>query len=130
MSIKVQSFQGLSDIQISARRAVVTITIPDTKALMPSTFEYDHLLHPATLDACFHGLLASGFNEYLDSKAVAIVSGTISTSSLDEELLLTARRLLELNEFQSQLIFLEVLATSSLVSSRVFALASTRYGRL
>jgi hypothetical protein len=31
----------------------VTLAIPDTKAAMPSQFEYDHFLHPATLDGVF-----------------------------------------------------------------------------
>ncbi len=31
-----------------------SITIPDTKAVMPSQFEYPHLIHPATLDSIFH----------------------------------------------------------------------------
>lgn len=30
------------------------ITIPDTKAVMPSQFEYPHLIHPSTLDSAFH----------------------------------------------------------------------------
>ncbi|KAK0118205.1 hypothetical protein ONS95_012509 [Cadophora gregata] len=30
------------------------ITVPDTKAVMPSQFEYPHLIHPSTLDSAFH----------------------------------------------------------------------------
>ncbi|KXT11738.1 hypothetical protein AC579_5038 [Pseudocercospora musae] len=30
------------------------VTIPDTKSVMPSQFEYPHLIHPATLDSIFH----------------------------------------------------------------------------
>jgi acyl transferase domain-containing protein/NADPH:quinone reductase-like Zn-dependent oxidoreductase/NAD(P)-dependent dehydrogenase (short-subunit alcohol dehydrogenase family) len=31
-----------------------SVTIPDTKAIMPSRFEYPHLIHPSTLDSVFH----------------------------------------------------------------------------
>ena len=31
-----------------------TVTIPDTQAVMPSQFEYPHLIHPSTLDSVFH----------------------------------------------------------------------------
>ncbi|KAL4914814.1 cytochrome P450 [Aspergillus aurantiobrunneus] len=38
---------------------VGTITIPDTKTVMPHNFEYPHLIHPATLDAIFHLIFVS-----------------------------------------------------------------------
>jgi len=39
------------------------IIIPDTKSVMPGDgFEYEHVMHPATMDAIFHLLLA-GFND-------------------------------------------------------------------
>ena len=31
-----------------------TVTIPDTKAIMPAQFEYPHLIHPSALDSVFH----------------------------------------------------------------------------
>ncbi|KAF4830615.1 Reducing polyketide synthase FUB1 [Colletotrichum siamense] len=31
-----------------------SIAIPDTKSVMPSNFEFPHLIHPATMDAIFH----------------------------------------------------------------------------
>ncbi|KAI8270597.1 Reducing polyketide synthase FUB1 [Colletotrichum sp. SAR11_239] len=31
-----------------------SIAIPDTKSVMPSDFEFPHLIHPATMDAIFH----------------------------------------------------------------------------
>lgn len=31
-----------------------SVTIPDTKAIMPSQYEYPHLIHPSTLDSVFH----------------------------------------------------------------------------
>lgn len=35
-----------------------SIKIKDTRAVMPAQFEYDHLLHPTTLDACFQATFA------------------------------------------------------------------------
>jgi hypothetical protein len=55
-------------------KAIVDITIPNTKDVMPGKFEYEHLLHPATLDACLHGLLAATAYANPDEKHVAIVS--------------------------------------------------------
>lgn len=41
------------------KAAYGTITTPDTKSDMPAQFEYPHVIHPATLDAIFHLLLAT-----------------------------------------------------------------------
>ncbi|KAK2739800.1 Type I Iterative PKS [Onygenales sp. PD_40] len=38
------------------------VLIPDTQSIMPSNFEYPHTIHPATMDAIFHLLLAA-FND-------------------------------------------------------------------
>ncbi|PGH17660.1 hypothetical protein AJ79_01022 [Helicocarpus griseus UAMH5409] len=38
------------------------VLIPDTKSTMPANFEYAHVMHPATMDAIFHLLLAA-FND-------------------------------------------------------------------
>lgn len=38
------------------------VLIPDTKSSMPEEFEYPHVMHPATMDAIFHLLLAA-FND-------------------------------------------------------------------
>ena len=35
------------------------VLIPDTKSSMPANFEFSHVMHPATLDAIFHLLLAA-----------------------------------------------------------------------
>lgn len=35
------------------------VQIPDTKSSMPANFEFPHVMHPATLDAIFHILLAA-----------------------------------------------------------------------
>ncbi|KAM3441686.1 hypothetical protein MY4824_001464 [Beauveria thailandica] len=36
-----------------------SIVIPDTASVMPANFEYPHAIHPATMDAIFHLLLAT-----------------------------------------------------------------------
>ncbi|KAI3336843.1 putative polyketide synthase [Xylariaceae sp. AK1471] len=51
-------FQGLTKIQTTDSVACTTVTIKDTRATMPSQFEYDHLLHPTTLDACLQATYA------------------------------------------------------------------------
>ncbi|TGJ82080.1 hypothetical protein E0Z10_g6692 [Xylaria hypoxylon] len=51
-------FQCLTKIQTTDNAACTTVTIKDTRAAMPSQFEYDHLLHPTTLDACLQATYA------------------------------------------------------------------------
>ncbi|ETN44945.1 uncharacterized protein HMPREF1541_09820 [Cyphellophora europaea CBS 101466] len=48
-----------------------SVTIPDTKSVMPHNFEYPHLIHPATLDAIFH-LLFIGFTAGEPMKEAAV----------------------------------------------------------
>ena len=45
------TFQGLTGANIAHGQAVFTMEITDTAAIMPAQFEYEHLLHPSTLDA-------------------------------------------------------------------------------
>ena len=58
-------FQGLTKINMSDDSSCFSVTIKDTRAAMPAQFEYDHLLHPTTLDACFQATFAPklGSNE-------------------------------------------------------------------
>jgi len=58
-------FQGLVNIQTAETVACTTVSIRDTQEKMPAKFEFDHLMHPTTLDACFQGTFApiSGNNE-------------------------------------------------------------------
>ncbi|KAL8727064.1 MAG: hypothetical protein Q9166_006307 [cf. Caloplaca sp. 2 TL-2023] len=44
------SFQGLTGAKIAYGQAAFDMEITDTAAIMPAQFEYEHLLHPATLD--------------------------------------------------------------------------------
>lgn len=50
------TFQNMSDIYKGNGACRCKVTVPDTKAKMPSKFEYQHILHPATLDSMFHSL--------------------------------------------------------------------------
>lgn len=45
------TFQGLTSAKFAHGQASFTIEITDTAAIMPANFEYEHLLHPSTLDA-------------------------------------------------------------------------------
>ncbi|KAL4811864.1 hypothetical protein BDW67DRAFT_189235 [Aspergillus spinulosporus] len=50
---------------------VGTITVPDTRSVMPHEFEYPHLIHPATLDAIFHLIfVAMGEGNALSESAI------------------------------------------------------------
>lgn len=51
------TFQGLTSAKIGHGQASFTINITDTAAIMPANFEYEHLLHPSTLDAALQSAL-------------------------------------------------------------------------
>lgn len=58
-------FQGISSARSDAvGSGCTTITVPDTKSVMAHGYEYDHLLHPCTLDAVFQ----SAFVAFLGQK--------------------------------------------------------------
>jgi malonyl CoA-acyl carrier protein transacylase len=53
-------FQGIQRLNSGQPGAGCThIKVTDTKSSMPMGFEYDHLLHPTTLDACFQSILGA-----------------------------------------------------------------------
>lgn len=47
------TFQNITHILKGSDSCVTTVRIPDTRSKMPAKFEYDHLIHPATLDSMF-----------------------------------------------------------------------------
>ncbi|KAK0655838.1 hypothetical protein B0T16DRAFT_317161 [Cercophora newfieldiana] len=59
----------------SKKECWATIAIPDTKAKMPKKFEFDHVVHPATLDAVFQTFFTLGSDPmvpfFIDSVKVA-----------------------------------------------------------
>lgn len=46
--------QNVTECIAGAGEGHGSVTLPDTKAVMPFQFEYPHLIHPSTLDAIFH----------------------------------------------------------------------------
>ncbi|KAF5027261.1 hypothetical protein F66182_634 [Fusarium sp. NRRL 66182] len=46
-------FQNITQILRGDRACITKVRIPDTQSKMPAKFEYDHLIHPATLDSMF-----------------------------------------------------------------------------
>lgn len=53
-------FQNIVSLARSHHSCTSIVRIPDTKSKMPAQFEYDHLIHPATLDAMFQTVFAVG----------------------------------------------------------------------
>ncbi|KAJ3467283.1 hypothetical protein MRS44_004847 [Fusarium solani] len=51
-------FQNITQIRKGDHGCVSQVRVPDTKSKMPAKFEYDHLIHPATLDSMFQTLFA------------------------------------------------------------------------
>ncbi|KAK4032634.1 polyketide synthase dehydratase-domain-containing protein, partial [Parachaetomium inaequale] len=52
-------FQGIVDISIGQGQAVGTVQVTDTPSVMPSGFEFDRLIHPATMDAFLQTSIAA-----------------------------------------------------------------------
>ncbi|KAJ0123263.1 polyketide synthase 10 [Diaporthe amygdali] len=53
-------FQNVVALARGQHSCTSIVRIPDTKSKMPAQFEYDHLIHPATLDAMFQTVFAVG----------------------------------------------------------------------
>lgn len=53
-------FQNITELAHNQNSCTSVVRIPDTKSKMPAQFEYDHLIHPATLDAMFQTVFAVG----------------------------------------------------------------------
>lgn len=78
------TFQGLTSAKIAHGQASFTIEITDTAAIMPAQFEYEHLLHPSTLDAAIQSA----------SQAMRWSTGKVSESMVPtgfERLLVSAK---------------------------------------
>lgn len=65
------TFQNLDSLVSSPENGCChgTVSIPDTKSIMPQEFEFPHVIHPATLDAIFHLMV------------VAVANGTSMTEA-------------------------------------------------
>lgn len=53
------TFRNMTDLYAGEGESYGIIKIPDTAARMPSNFEFDHVVHPATLDSVLHMLFPS-----------------------------------------------------------------------
>ncbi|UKZ82915.1 Type I Iterative PKS [Trichoderma virens FT-333] len=51
---RIDTVSPLENEALFGGTACGTLTVPDTKAIMPMEYEFPHLLHPATLDSAFH----------------------------------------------------------------------------
>ena len=56
-------FRNLVEIERGDAVAHAVLEIPDTKAHMPFNFEFDHIIHPATLDTMLQTVMALGDNQ-------------------------------------------------------------------
>lgn len=54
------TFQNVVSLARGQQSCTSIVRIPDTKSKMPAQFEYNHLIHPATLDAMFQTVFAVG----------------------------------------------------------------------
>ncbi|CAG8003769.1 unnamed protein product [Penicillium olsonii] len=53
-------FANLEEARVTQDGACFAdITVPDTRSVMPASFQYDLLIHPCTLDSIFHTILAA-----------------------------------------------------------------------
>jgi zearalenone synthase (highly reducing iterative type I polyketide synthase) len=78
------NFQGLTEISSGKGRCCCVINIPDTKSVMPSNIESEHLIHPTTLDIIFHSLFAALGDEELEFETAAVpISFDSLTLSMD-----------------------------------------------
>lgn len=53
-------FQNIVALSKNQNACTSVVRIPDTKSKMPAQYEYDHLIHPATLDTMFQTVFAIG----------------------------------------------------------------------
>ncbi|POS76982.1 hypothetical protein DHEL01_v204618 [Diaporthe helianthi] len=61
-------FQNIGALARSQHSCTSIVRIPDTKSKMPAQFEYDHLIHPATLDGMFQTMFAVGDETMVPSR--------------------------------------------------------------
>ena len=67
-------------IQAGRSAACTTIAIHDTQSKMPAKFEFDHIIHPTTLDACFQGTFAPSIGSNRSRELTSIKSIYVSAN--------------------------------------------------
>ena len=65
-------FQNIVEVTKSENACHSIIRIPDTKSKMPATFEFPHIIHPATLDSVFQTVFAVGDEAMVPSTVQSI----------------------------------------------------------
>ncbi|KAI4101563.1 MAG: hypothetical protein L6R37_004889 [Teloschistes peruensis] len=77
------SFMKLAEIHKGNYKGQCTMTIHDTKSIMPHAYEYDHLIHPSTLDNILQMLFPAmtSLNEELTVAKVPTSIGRLFVSS-------------------------------------------------
>ncbi|KAL8995313.1 MAG: hypothetical protein Q9169_004917 [Polycauliona sp. 2 TL-2023] len=77
------SFSKLAEIHKGNYKGQCTMTIHDTKSIMPHAYEYDHVIHPSTLDNILQMLFPAmtGLNEELTVAKVPTSIGRLFVSS-------------------------------------------------
>lgn len=60
-------FRNIVALSKCSQACTSVVRIPDTKSKMPSQFEFDHLIHPATLDTMFQTVFAIGDSSMVPS---------------------------------------------------------------
>lgn len=60
-------FQNIVTLSKSQSACTSVVRVPDTKSKMPAQYEYDHVIHPATLDSMFQTVFAVGDSSMVPS---------------------------------------------------------------
>lgn len=79
-------FRNILAIRKNRNTCTSVIRIPDTKAKMPAKFEYDHVIHPATLDSVFQTIFAIGDESMVPSFIKRIFFSAAMPRGAGEEL--------------------------------------------
>ncbi|PYH67688.1 type I polyketide synthase [Aspergillus vadensis CBS 113365] len=76
-------FQSMVEIQHGHYKAACSIRVPDTRSRMPMKFEYEHVIHPATLDSIIQMALpaTSGLGEEMTMAKVPTSIGRLYVSA-------------------------------------------------
>ena len=65
-------FTNMRGARFSDDKCIAEISIPNTIAAMPAQFEYPFIIHPATLDSCFHSVFPIGARYNQRSKGTPV----------------------------------------------------------
>ncbi len=76
-------FRTLTDVKKGDLMSQCTVTIPDTKSLMPEEYEFAHVIHPCTLDGIIQMTMpaATHANEPLKTAQVPTIIGRLYVSA-------------------------------------------------